>query len=112
MSRKDKPDQITAAGMHGIVDTEYYTFVDALRGIAILMVVLVHTQIYTPAASGRLATVVGAGARGVQLFFVISAFTLFSTSLQRFPKEPKPRRSFYLRRAFRILPLMALAQAM
>jgi peptidoglycan/LPS O-acetylase OafA/YrhL len=59
--------------------------------------------------SGQVAALVGSGARGVQLFYIISAFTLFSTSLQRFPKEPNPRRSFYLRRAFRILPLWWIA---
>ena len=87
MSRKDKPDQITAAGMHGIVDTEYYTFVDALRGIAILMVVLVHTQIYTPAASGRLATVVGPEQEAYNSSFS-SALSLCSPLLSNaFPKS-------------------------
>jgi peptidoglycan/LPS O-acetylase OafA/YrhL len=45
------------------------------------------------------------GAQGVQLFFMLSAFTLFNSSYRRFKSDSHPRCFFYLRRAFRILPL-------
>jgi peptidoglycan/LPS O-acetylase OafA/YrhL len=91
---------------HGLVQTRYYSFIDGLRGLAVLMVMAVHvSQCTEPLAEEALRTLVENGVRGVQLFFILSAFTLFSTSLQRFPFETWPRRNFYLRRAFRILPL-------
>ena len=91
----------------GVVDTEYYPFVDGLRGLAILAVIAVHASqtAGAPWRSAVLSRLAASGARGVQLFFILSAFTLFSTSFQRFAKEHSPRRNFYLRRAFRILPL-------
>lgn len=50
-----------------------------------------------------------AGRFGVQLFFIVSAFTLFSSIQARRFTEPHLWRSFYLRRGFRILPLWWLA---
>lgn len=50
-----------------------------------------------------LARILDSGARGVQLFFLISAFTLFN-SLQRYDSD-RIFIKFYKRRAIRILPL-------
>jgi len=91
-------------------DKDYFPFIDGLRGIAILMVVAIHTsqRIGNDAAGSfhflTLENVVNSGARGVQLFFMLSAFTLFSSSKRRFLVDQFPRLSFYIRRAFRILP--------
>ena len=52
-----------------------------------------------------------AGARGVQLFFMLSAFTLFASSKVRFARDRFPALNFYVRRAFRILPLWWAAVA-
>jgi peptidoglycan/LPS O-acetylase OafA/YrhL len=94
------------AGARGIVETEYYSYIDGLRGVAILMVVLVHVQgVVAPPRSAAVAALVASGARGVQLFFMLSAFTLYSSLIQRFDRETKPVLSFYVRRAFRILPV-------
>ncbi|WGK69408.1 acyltransferase [Candidatus Haliotispira prima] len=51
---------------------------------------------------------VGAGARGVQLFFILSAFTLFLSYHNRKNREINPDRNFLLRRFFRIAPLYYL----
>jgi len=51
-----------------------------------------------------LLALVPRGEYGVDLFFLISAYTLFLSSQAR-EREPFPRFAFYLRRAFRILPL-------
>lgn len=91
---------------HGIVQTQYYPFIDGLRGLAVLMVLALHTSMTgPPLAQETLRALVSNGRKGVQLFFILSAFTLFSTSFQRFPHEKHPARNFYIRRAFRILPL-------
>ncbi len=53
----------------------YFPYIDGLRGIAILMVVLVHTSQYVgnthtgSFSNSYLESLVNAGARGVQLFF-------------------------------------------
>ena len=90
--------------------SNYIPAVDGLRGIAILMVLAVHSSQFIGndhAGSFRylyMENIVNSGARGVQLFFMVSAFTLFSSSYKRFKVDTFPKTSFYLRRAFRILP--------
>jgi peptidoglycan/LPS O-acetylase OafA/YrhL len=92
-----------------------YDFIDGLRGIAILGVLAVHLSQYVVGGpgglfrTGILREYLESGARGVQLFFIISAFTLFSSATRRFKTEPNPVRGFYIRRIFRILPLWWIA---
>lgn len=80
-------------------------YIDALRGIAILMVMMCHA---TGAFQDlpwpfRKSTVFGW--HGVQLFFVASAITLMM-SWERARESGLPRlRSFYIRRIFRIVPM-------
>ncbi len=81
-------------------------YIDGLRGVAILSVMAVHVPIGpAPYTYGAIQSLVEAGARGVQLFFLLSAFTLFRSSKSKYIQEKSPRRNFYIRRAFRILPL-------
>lgn len=71
------------------------------------MVILVHVAQsigYGHYLSSSIQMYVNAGARGVQLFFILSAFTLFSSNSRRADKEDRPLLRFYIRRAFRILP--------
>jgi peptidoglycan/LPS O-acetylase OafA/YrhL len=85
----------------------YLPFVDGLRGLAVLMVVLSHTSQHLGSGGFHFAltrSLTEAGDRGVQLFFILSAFTLFSSSLVRFKRDSHPTRNFYIRRMFRILP--------
>ncbi len=49
------------------------------------------------------------GERGVQLFFVVSAFTLFLSYHHRLDQGTAATRSFFLRRFFRIAPLYYIA---
>lgn len=74
-------------------------FVDALRGWSALAVLLVHSEFLAPPPK-VLLPLVHAGARGVQLFFIISAFTMFYTLSSR-----GSLKSFFIRRIFRIAPL-------
>jgi peptidoglycan/LPS O-acetylase OafA/YrhL len=84
-------------------------YVDALRGLAILGVVIVHTS---RAGSSDLPSVLnkitGEGSRGVQLFYLASAFTLFLSYYKRNSNELNPIRNFFLRRFFRIAPMYYL----
>src|SRR5205823_5455354 len=86
---------------------------DALRGLAILAVIMVHVIQYGPDAkffSGGLISIVQHGARGVQLFFVASALTLWMSMSNRKQKK-HPTQSFYIRRLFRIAPMYYLGVA-
>jgi peptidoglycan/LPS O-acetylase OafA/YrhL len=73
--------------------------VQYLRAIAALLVLYIHTGVYTQKfywPSPR-----GFGAAGVDLFFVISGFIMLVVTTRR----PLPPRAFLLRRAIRIVPL-------
>jgi peptidoglycan/LPS O-acetylase OafA/YrhL len=91
--------------------TVYDPAIDGLRGIAILLVVLNHANVCAlqdPTRSFRfpfLAELGKGGAGGVSLFFILSALTLMNSTRARFAREQLPRISFYIRRAFRILPI-------
>ena len=87
-----------------IVEQQKFAFVDALRGFAVLGVVIAHLPL--PA---KIQALNGAGAYGVQLFFVVSAFTLFNSVHAKFGKENRPVLNFFLRRFFRIAPAFYLA---
>jgi peptidoglycan/LPS O-acetylase OafA/YrhL len=90
-------------------DVRKYKFIDALRGYAILGVILVHsTQSVTP-VSGVLKCIAESGAKGVQLFFVASALTLSMSWHSRNSQEMSPIRNFYLRRFFRVAPMFYVA---
>lgn len=81
-------------------------YIDALRGLAILAVIVVHTNQYGSSnLPDILKKIVGEGARGVQLFYLASAFTLYLSFKNRLRKEKSPIRNFLLRRFFRIAPL-------
>ena len=96
---------------NSIAEKDFYLdFIDGLRGTAILMVVAVHAYGYCQEgfAIKPLEDFIRAGSRGVQLFFMLSAFVLFNSLNSRARSDQYPKLSFYLRRAFRILPLYYL----
>lgn len=80
---------------------------DALRGLAILGVLIYRFRggDGTAAAAGLLNThLIELGARGVDLFFVLSGF-LITGILHDSRQKPHYFRNFYIRRALRIFPL-------
>ncbi|MCW5213457.1 acyltransferase [Desulfobulbus sp. TB] len=91
------------------IQTTKYEYIDALRGIAILGVVLVHSSQWVAPTASFLTKVAAEGARGVQLFYIASALTLFLSMAARNNKEERPILSFYIRRFFRIAPLFYCA---
>jgi peptidoglycan/LPS O-acetylase OafA/YrhL len=88
-----------------------FDYIDALRGLAILGVVLTHSGVAVRAESSWLNTLIAGGARGVQLFYIASAITLCLSWNVRARHEDAPIRNFYLRRLFRIVPMFYLAIA-
>jgi peptidoglycan/LPS O-acetylase OafA/YrhL len=90
-------------------DIEKYAYIDALRGWAILGVILVHSSHAVEPTNGALLWGMREGARGVQLFFVTSALTLCMSWMARSSREEFPIRSFYIRRFFRIAPMFYIA---
>lgn len=80
--------------------------IDALRGWAIFGVILVHAENAAgPVNNVLLHTVCQNGARGVQLFFVLSACTVFGTLTYSRDTGGICLTSFLTRRIARILPL-------
>lgn len=92
-------------------------YIDSLRGIAILGVILVHTSqygtsIYTAGEHlypGFINRIFEQGARGVQLFYVVSAFTLFLSYYYRKASKPFSTKEFFIRRIFRVTPIYWVA---
>lgn len=82
-----------------------FAYVDAVRGWAILAVILVHVSTRWPGFDGYERWLLESGARGVQLFFTASAFTL----MHAWHSRQDGARNFYLRRLFRIAPIFWLA---
>lgn len=106
--------EFESATLESIADPEVHQpFIDGLRGISILMVVFIHLSLFV--SPGQTITdnyffksgfsVFWSAVYGVRLFFLVSAYTLFRSYTRRQKLEHRPVTNFYIRRAFRILPL-------
>lgn len=80
----------------------YLPGLDGLRAIAIAFVVLHHTSDFL--IPGWSSSFFPGGFLGVDLFFVLSGFLITTLLLERRRREARPLRSFYARRALRLLP--------
>ena len=67
-------------------------YIDALRGYAILMVMAVHASLHVSHLEPPLAAVTAQGARGVQLFFIVSA----PSAVAMFPARTGVDGNFFL----------------
>ena len=90
-------------------DIPKYDFIDALRGYAILGVLLVHSYLRVAPTSRILKILMADGGRGVQLFFIASALTLCMSWHHRSAQEKYPLCNFFIRRFFRIAPLFYIS---
>ena len=78
--------------------------------MAILLVLLWHAVFQKPPSSGLLSKLFSAGSltwSGVDLFFVLSGFLIGGILLDA-KESTRYFKTFYARRAFRILPLYGL----
>ncbi|WP_044511981.1 acyltransferase family protein [Hymenobacter sp. DG25B] len=93
------------------METKKYAYIDALRGVAVLAVLAVHCAEFGTSlpAHSSLAGAAALGARGVQLFYIMSALTLFLSMSGRSKAERFATLNFFLRRFFRIAPLFYCA---
>ena len=91
--------------MEPAAPARHFDYIDALRGYAILMVMVVHVSQFYPDLSISVARIFNQGARGVQLFFVTSALTLSMSWVAR----NESAADFYTRRFFRIAPMFWIA---
>ncbi|UDQ54979.1 acyltransferase [Chryseobacterium indologenes] len=85
----------------------HYSHINTLRGIAILMVIVVHTSQLFNFSSAFETQIFDYGKMGVQLFFIASAYTLCLSSHYK-EKEQNHISKFYIRRYFRIFPIYYL----
>jgi peptidoglycan/LPS O-acetylase OafA/YrhL len=90
-----------------VVKTKHYSALDALRGVAILDVMLYH---FTGGYKGNnpalriWSSIVDSGWMGVDLFFVLSGFLITGILFDAACNENRAR-NFYARRALRIFPV-------
>lgn len=94
------------------MEPKKYEYIDGLRGVAILMVLIIHNYTTDGIYNGHVPFVINSllmyGRFGVQLFFLVSAFTLMLSHDSRL-QEDHFTRNFYIRRIFRIVPMYYLA---
>lgn len=86
-------------------------FIDQCRGIAILMVITIHAGQSVAGLARWTTSITELGQLGVQLFFVVSAYTLCESASRRWFHEGWVS-GFFVRRWFRIAPLYYLAIAL
>ncbi|WP_422122939.1 acyltransferase family protein [Planococcus sp. X10-3] len=84
-------------------------FLDALRGYAILGVVLTHSTQKIENLPIWVDNFGVQGARGVQLFFLVSAFTLFYSLYKKYNTHQLEVGDFFVKRFFRIAPMFYAA---
>ena len=88
-----------------------FEYVNAVRGIAILLVIILHVSRATIAGlPDAFSYMCAKGAFGVQLFFIASAFTLFLSYTNRSKEDCEyTKHNFFIRRIFRISPMYYIA---
>ncbi|MFZ0309494.1 MAG: acyltransferase [Candidatus Sulfotelmatobacter sp.] len=108
------PTSVAEAGAHEINSSTRIPALDGLRGIAILLVLIAHSflDIHFSHHPGLnwLVRMSRLSWSGVDLFFVLSGFLIGGILLDA-RTSPSYFRTFYIRRAYRILPLYALVLA-
>lgn len=107
----DAPNRPVAPAV--VHDKQRLAFLDALRGLAAVYVLVYHTLLLPQPnlVPPRWAAMVALnGGMGVTLFFLVSAFSLYYTMPLRL-REWNPTASFYLHRFFRIAPLFYVVLA-
>ena len=94
------------------METQKFEYIDCLRGIAILLVLAIHNGQHGTSLND-IAPLFDkfrfAGRYGVQLFFLVSAYTLMLSHQNRIKVERNHKRNFFIRRFFRVVPMYYIA---
>jgi peptidoglycan/LPS O-acetylase OafA/YrhL len=90
---------------------ERFDYIDGLRGIAILGVIMTHAASKV-SYDGILSLITNKLGYGVQLFFLVSAFTIFYTLDSSKKSEKNLFGNFFIKRLFRIAPIYWLGIAL
>jgi exopolysaccharide production protein ExoZ len=87
--------------------TSWNVGIQILRGLAAALVVFHHSLEESLAISSKIAPdwIIRLGACGVDIFFVISGFIIYSVTYGRDPRNPEKAPWFLLKRVIRIYPL-------
>ncbi|VTZ24681.1 putative O-acetyltransferase OatA [Methylocella tundrae] len=80
-------------------------YIDALRGLAFFLVFWFHASKSIENLPNLLGDILGRGFSGVQLFFVVSALTLFNSMTNRTKNDAAPLRAYFIRRLCRVAPM-------
>jgi peptidoglycan/LPS O-acetylase OafA/YrhL len=86
-----------------------YDYIDAMRGWAILSVIAFHCMDGSYTFAEEVKSIFLHGNKGVQLFYIISAFTIFLTLRQHASADSRLFTNFFIRRFFRIAPMYYVA---
>jgi len=78
----------------------YRRDIQAIRGIAVLMVVAYHSKLDIPG-----------GFTGVDVFFVVSGYVITQHIVDRFRQSRFSFREFFEKRILRLIPLLAVVHA-
>jgi len=90
-----------------MLEPRKYAYIDALRGLAIIGVLMIHISYMNGNTFTQWRIVTETGRYGVQLFYLVSALTLMMSLHAR--REEHGTRNFFLRRFFRIAPAFYVA---
>lgn len=85
--------------------SEKKSYIDAVRGWAILLVITAHVGGMFPGMPYPIKKLTNFGTHGVQMFFLASAITLLMSWHRRWTVEDRPVVAFFTRRFFRIAPM-------
>jgi len=93
----------------GSINNERMTFIDGLRGIACIMVILPHSQLFfyqenPDNLAFLLTTIASYGYLGVEIFFVISGFVIAYSIRKIRISNVKVFFNFFIRRLIRLTP--------
>ena len=97
--------EVTTTPKPSVYPSLHFSALDGLRGIAILMVVAIHSSpmLGKEGIEGKIRESLGVGYLGVTLFFVLSGFLITRILIQtRENRDYFP--TFFLRRSLRIFP--------
>jgi peptidoglycan/LPS O-acetylase OafA/YrhL len=102
------PGEVPAERVRGRIRVPYSAGLDGMRAVAVMAVLLYHAEL-TGFGSGEL---VQGGFLGVEVFFVISGYLITSILLAGWRNEQRVDfKTFYVRRARRLLPALFLTLA-